>query len=237
MLITSLNNETIKELVKLKDKKYRDINNIFFIEGNFYTNIDDIINKTKMFKAKFKESPVVIVDYLQIINAKDLRMSDKQLVDCNVAELKRLSRDLDIPVIVISSLNRNSYTTYIDYSAFKESGGIEYSADVVIGLQLYAINTMPTGKDKENDRREHLNKAKSEIPREIEIVILKNRNGRTGGTHLYKYDPKYNLFIEADEIPVKKPIAPIKNKITKNKKDDLFNDETAIDLIQENVFE
>ena len=33
MLITSLNNETIKELVKLKDKKYRDINNIFFIEG------------------------------------------------------------------------------------------------------------------------------------------------------------------------------------------------------------
>lgn len=33
MLITSLNNDTIKELVKLKDKKYRDINNIFFIEG------------------------------------------------------------------------------------------------------------------------------------------------------------------------------------------------------------
>ena len=33
MLITSVNNDRIKELVKLKDKKYRDKNNIFFIEG------------------------------------------------------------------------------------------------------------------------------------------------------------------------------------------------------------
>ena len=33
MLITSLSNETVKELVKLKDKKYRDINDIFFVEG------------------------------------------------------------------------------------------------------------------------------------------------------------------------------------------------------------
>ena len=33
MLITSLNNDRIKELVKLKDKKYRDNNDLFFIEG------------------------------------------------------------------------------------------------------------------------------------------------------------------------------------------------------------
>ena len=33
MLLTSLNNDKVKELVKLKDKKYRDINDLFFIEG------------------------------------------------------------------------------------------------------------------------------------------------------------------------------------------------------------
>ena len=33
MLITSVNNERVKELVKLKEKKYRDNNNLFFIEG------------------------------------------------------------------------------------------------------------------------------------------------------------------------------------------------------------
>ena len=33
MLITSVNNDTIKELVKLRDKKHRDLNNIFFVEG------------------------------------------------------------------------------------------------------------------------------------------------------------------------------------------------------------
>ena len=33
MLITSANNDTVKELVKLKDKKYRDMNDVFFVEG------------------------------------------------------------------------------------------------------------------------------------------------------------------------------------------------------------
>ena len=33
MLITSLNNDKVKDLVKLKDKKYRDSNNLFFVEG------------------------------------------------------------------------------------------------------------------------------------------------------------------------------------------------------------
>ena len=33
MVITSLNNDKVKELVKLKDKKYRDKNNLFFVEG------------------------------------------------------------------------------------------------------------------------------------------------------------------------------------------------------------
>lgn len=43
MLITSLNNDKVKELVKLKDKKYRDINNIFFVEGKDL--IDEAYNR------------------------------------------------------------------------------------------------------------------------------------------------------------------------------------------------
>ena len=42
----------------------------------------------------------------------------------------------DTPVIAISSLNRENYKSGISMTAFKESGGIEYSSDVLIGLQF-----------------------------------------------------------------------------------------------------
>ena len=70
--------------------------------------------------------------------------------------------------------------------SFKESGAIEYSSDVLIGLQAKGA-----GK-KEFD----VNAANRKDPREIELVILKNRNGRTGDTIAYEYYPLFNYFKE-----------------------------------------
>lgn len=177
------------------------LENIFYLEGNFGTTINDIVTMTKDFKNVYGESPVIIVDYLQVIAPVDIRMGDKQAVDINIAELKRLSRDLDTPVIAISSINRNNYLSYIDYAAFKESGSIEYGADVVIGLQLNVIHEIITlGEKKLSEKRELYNKAKKAIPREIELVILKNRYGEANATHNYNYRPKFNLFEEIDDI-------------------------------------
>ena len=50
-------------------------------------------------------------------------------------ELKRLSRDYKLPLIGISSFNRDSYTEAVSMKSFKESGAIEYSSDVLMGLQ------------------------------------------------------------------------------------------------------
>ena len=66
-------------------------------------------------------------------------------MDKSVLELKRLARDLNAVIIGVSSLNRMSYNDAITMSAFKESGAIEYSADVLIGLQLAGV-----GGDKFN---------------------------------------------------------------------------------------
>jgi replicative DNA helicase len=52
---------------------------------------------------------VIIIDYLQILSLAELRGSDKQNTDKSVFELKRLSRDFKIPIIGISSLNRDNY--------------------------------------------------------------------------------------------------------------------------------
>lgn len=134
-----------------------------------------------------KQPPILLVDYLQIIAPHDVRASDKQNTDKNVLELKRISRDFNTAVIGVSSLNRASYNEKIDLSAYKESGSIEYGSDVLIGLQLKGA-----GK-KDFDSTE----AKQKDPREIELVILKNRNGKTGNTVNFEYYPLFNYFKEA----------------------------------------
>jgi len=74
----------------------------------------------------------------------------------------------------------------VTMEAFKESGAIEYSSDVLIGLQL-------KGAGSQNF---DANEAKKKNPREIELVVLKNRNGATGKKVEYEYYPLFNYFKE-----------------------------------------
>lgn len=82
------------------------------------------------------ERPVVMVDYLQILKPDDPRATDKQNTDRAVVELKRISRDFDLPVVAVSSFNRDNYRAAVCMEAFKESGAVEYSSDVLLGMQL-----------------------------------------------------------------------------------------------------
>ena len=68
--------------------------------------------------------------------------------------------------------------------AFKESGAIEYSSDVLIGLQLKGAG----------EKNFDANEEKKKSPREIELIILKNRNGSTGDKLGYRYYPLFNYF-------------------------------------------
>ena len=108
--------------------------------------------------------PVVIIDYLQILSPYNERYTDKQNTDKAVLELKRISRDHKLPVIAISSFNRMSYNGGAKMEAFKESGAIEYSSDILIALQA-------KGADKDINITEE----KKKNPRDIELVILKKK--------------------------------------------------------------
>lgn len=171
------------------------------IEGNFNCTVSFIGEYTRKYIEKNGDKPVVIVDYLQVLRPeKDpetgRKSTDtKQIVDYNVTQLKRMSRALDIPVFVISSLNRSNYLTPVDFESFKESGGIEYTADVVWGLQLNVMNDPIFDKEKGvKEKREKVREAKAAIPREIELVCLKNRYGRSYNVH-FRYYPQYDLFM------------------------------------------
>ena len=132
--------------------------------------------------------PLVIIDYLQLLAPIDPHFTDKQNTDKNVLELKRLSRELEIPIIAISSLNRANYNESINMSAFKESGAIEYSSDVLLGLQLAGAG----------DKDFNVDMAKSQEPRQIELKILKNRRGKTGGSIKFEYYASRQFFRELE---------------------------------------
>lgn len=132
------------------------------------------------------KTPLVVVDYLQILDPNNERATDKQNTDKAVMELKRISRDYKLPLLAISSFNRANYKVAVTMEAFKESGAVEYSSDILMGLQLKGQGTRDFDVDK----------AKDANPREIELVILKNRNGPTGRTVPFEYYPLFNLFAE-----------------------------------------
>ena len=132
------------------------------------------------------KKPVVLVDYLQILSPWSDRATDKQNTDKAVLELKRLSRDFKIPVIGLSSFNRANYREAVTMEAFKESGAIEYSSDVLLGLQLKGAG------EKDFDAAE----AREKNPRQVELVILKNRHGPAGKRVGLEYYPLFNYFQE-----------------------------------------
>lgn len=174
------------------------------VEGNFNTNIDSIREYIHNYILLNKVSPVVIIDYLQIIPGRETDRSDKERIDGVVTELKRISRDYNISVIVISSLNRMNYLTPIAFESFKESGGIEYTADVVWGLQLQAIHgeEMHDTKTSIGKKRQIIENAKKANPRQIELVCLKNRNGISNYSCLFEYYPEYDLFISQEQYNI-----------------------------------
>ena len=143
-----------------------------------------------------KVKPIVILDYLQILAPMNNSQTTKDVVDYNVRALKKLQTEYDLVVIVISSLNRQNYLTPIDFSSFKESGGIEYTYDVMWGLQLNIMNNELFDKEaKLKAKREAIKEAKIANPRDIELVYLKNRYGVSSYSCRFKYYAKYDYFL------------------------------------------
>ncbi len=180
---------TERELIKNAVQTYSGYaKHIYITEGVGDLGVNQIRATVEKHTRYTGNTPLVIVDYLQILAPANERATDKQNTDKAVMELKRISRDFKTPVIGISSFNRDNYNNAVSMQAFKESGAIEYSSDILIGLQLKGAG------QKEFDATE----AKSKDPREIELVILKNRNGKTGDKVPFEFYPKFNYFVEND---------------------------------------
>lgn len=170
---------------------------LYYKEGLGNIGAEEIKQAVKHHIAITGNKPIVVIDYLQILAPADVRASDKQNTDKAILELKRLSRDYGIAVIGISSFNRDNYTAAASMAAFKESGAIEYGSDVLLALQPVGMEEASTAT-KQAANKKKLDDCKASSKRAIEAVILKNRNGKTGGKVGFNYSAMFNCFEEDD---------------------------------------
>ena len=166
----------------------------YIFEMKFGATIEDL--KT-IIKANLDKKPVVFVDYLQVIQPceEDKKKTTKEIIDKNVIALKKLSNENNLVIFLISSLNRQNYLAPIDFESFKESGIIEYTADVVWGLQLACMDNELFASDKKILKRKAIQLHKNRAPRHIELVTLKNRYGQAHSSYFFSYYSAHDFFI------------------------------------------
>ena len=195
---------------------------VSIIQGDFNCDIDFICNYTRDYIRKTKTQPVVFVDYLQILQpAADpfgRQQSLRESVDTALTTMKRLSRELNITVILISSVNRGNYMTPVDFESLKESGGIEYTADVVWGLQFQCLRSDKFDSRTDTgikEKRAILETERNKEPRSIELVGLKNRFGKARSKLYFHYYAGNDLYIETDNLDPEWQPAPEPKKAGK----------------------
>jgi replicative DNA helicase len=122
---------------------------------------------------------MIVIDYLQLMSSGKKVESRQQEVSEFSRALKLLAKELDIPVIAISQLNRNSEQTKDkkpEISQLRESGSLEQDADVVILLHREAMG------EKDHPRAG-----------EADLILAKQRNGPTG-TVVVSFQGHYSRF-------------------------------------------
>lgn len=156
-----------------------------YIDDNSSITIAELRTKCRKLK-QTKNIGLIVIDYLQLMNSTG-KVESRQLFIAEVSRaLKSLAKELNVPIIALSQLNR-AVDTRQDHrptlADLRESGAIEQDADVVMFIY----------RDDEYNKE-------SEKPGVAEIIVAKQRNGSTGTAELAwigKYTKFANISYEA----------------------------------------
>jgi replicative DNA helicase len=132
--------------------------------------IEDIISVSRQFYSEHGQIGMIGIDYLTLVRTADKRMQKRDRVDYVLEELNQLKKELDTRIVVLCQIGRDVKQSADKrptiYSA-KESGGIEEASDLIYGCyrdEYFNPDTRDRGI--------------------LELIVLKNRYGRTGTVKL-----------------------------------------------------
>ncbi|MDX2146392.1 MAG: replicative DNA helicase [Planctomycetota bacterium] len=163
-----------------------------FIDDSAGLTIMQLRARARRLKSKH-DIKLIVVDYLQLLTAPGSRESRQIEVSEISRGIKALARDLEVPIVCLSQLNRASEQREGNrprMSDLRESGSIEQDADVIMLLhreEYYHLQTPGWRDDPENQDKLGI----------AEIIIAKQRNGPTGVVKL-RFDADLTRFFNYD---------------------------------------
>lgn len=139
-----------------------------FIDDTSMTTVPDILSKCRRLKSmQGGKLDLIVVDHMQLMNAVKTSESRQSEITEISRGLKMIAKELEVPVIALSQLNRASETgkRRPQLSDLRESGAIEQDADIVMFIHR------PDRATTEDNDIKPLSRA------EAEIILAKNRSG------------------------------------------------------------
>ena len=181
------------QLYSLNDQSLMLKNLPIIIDDTAYLSIYDLANKARIWKRKFNIQGLY-VDYLQLLHSE--AKNREQEVSEISRGLKRIAKELDIPVIALSQLNRSVESTATKrpmLSHLRESGSIEQDADIVEMIFRPSYYGMDSNE---------IDGCDGFIDPTI-VDVVKHRNGALGSVvleshlNISKYTDKINTFTQS----------------------------------------
>ncbi|TVQ95854.1 MAG: replicative DNA helicase [Deltaproteobacteria bacterium] len=163
-----------------------------FIDDTPSLPITEMMRKCRQLQHEHRIG-LVIVDYLQLMTAGDVgrNTSREQVISEISRNLKALAKELSVPVIALSQLNRGVESRTDKrpmLSDLRESGAIEQDADII--TFLYREDYYARKKEGEEDEEQI---RPTNAPGLTEVIISKHRSGSTGTVEL-EFHGQYTLF-------------------------------------------
>lgn len=148
---------------KLRDTAERLSQVPIHIDASAGATATDIVAKARL-HAEHKSVGLIVVDYLQLLRAENVFSREQEIAGYSRA-MKMLAKSTGIPVVVVAQLNRevSKRGGPPKISDIRESGALEQDADVVLLLDR------PEAENPDSDRAG-----------EMDVIVAKNRRGRTG---------------------------------------------------------
>ena len=178
-----------------------------FVDDGGYATIHHVRSKLRKLKSQHPEISVAIIDYLQLMSGDGGREGRQQEVSEISRGLKQLARELQIPIVALSQLNRGVESRDNKrpmLSDLRESGAIEQDADII--LFVYRDDVYREAQEKEKEMKakaegkEYTSEFRKKSQEDAEIIIGKQRNGPTGTVELV-FQKNFTRFVDKTTSP------------------------------------
>ena len=172
-----------------------------FVDDGGYATIHHVRSKLRKLKSQHPEISVAIIDYLQLMSGEG-REGRQQEVSEISRGLKQLARELQIPIVALSQLNRGVESRDNKrpmLSDLRESGAIEQDADIILFVYRDDVYREAMEKEKEMkakaEGKEYTSEFRKKSEEDAEIIIGKQRNGPTGTVELV-FQKNFTRFVD-----------------------------------------